>query len=111
MNKLRRKEISSIINDLIQLLLDIESSKVEDIIDKIEDIADNVQCVLDDEETYRDNVPENLQNGVRYQNSEDACDNLEDAADSLFGIEISDKKEYIVKMVSSAINSLNNAIM
>ncbi|WP_313294418.1 hypothetical protein [Faecalispora jeddahensis] len=42
MNKLRRKELQTII-------------------DRIEELKDSLETIMSDEEEYRDNMPENLQ--------------------------------------------------
>ena len=60
MNKERRKQIQSVI-------------------DNIEIIKDKLQNVLNDEEAYFDNMPENLQGSTRGIESEEAMDNMNEA--------------------------------
>ena len=64
MNKTRRKAISAVL-------------------EQIEDLKTSLEELLSDEETYRDNIPENLQNGTRYEESEDAISDMEDAISNL----------------------------
>ena len=63
MNKIRRKNLQSIIDQLEEL-----KSSLED---------------LQSEEEYRDNMPENLQGSERYELADAACDNLCDAVSNL----------------------------
>lgn len=64
MNNTRRKQIKNII------------SKLSDIKNEIDDIAV-------DEEDCLDNIPENLQESERYEKSEAALENLNDALDTV----------------------------
>ena len=58
MNNARRKEISSII-------------------EQVEELKDKLENILADEDEYRDNMPENLWGSERYETSENASENLE----------------------------------
>lgn len=64
MNKVRRKNLQSIANQLEYLKTQIED-------------------ICSDEEEYRDNIPENMQGSERYEKADTACDNLSDAVDNL----------------------------
>ena len=64
MNKQRRQTISKIIE-----LLDDVKNKLED--------------VLNDEENYFDNMPENLQGGMRGMDSEEAIDTMNEAVECI----------------------------
>ena len=64
MNNIRRKEISSII-------------------EQAESLKDKFENILADEDDYRDNMPENLWGSKRYEISENASSNLEFAISSL----------------------------
>ena len=64
MNKARRKEINSIIEQIV-------------------DLKNNLENILEDEDDYRDNMPENLWGSKRYEISENASSNLEFAISSL----------------------------
>lgn len=64
MNRERRKNIQSIINQLQELAGAIEEIQYE-------------------EEEYRDNIPENLQSSERYEAAEEAVSNLEEAISTL----------------------------
>ena len=107
MNKMRRKEIRQVISRLSKLL---EEFDLEDICDIITDIIEDVELILSDEECYKDNIPENLQNGYRYNDSEYACDCLQDAISELEYIDGDEDVKSIAGYISSAINYLNEAI-
>ena len=64
MNKVRRKNLQSIIDQLAELKSSLEDLQSE-------------------EEEYRDNMPENLQGSERYELADAACDNLCDAVSNL----------------------------
>lgn len=64
MNKIRRKELQSTIDQLIELMSSLEDLQAE-------------------EEEYRDNMPENLWGSDRYEKAEEAISNMEDAVSSL----------------------------
>ena len=64
MNKLRRKDLSRVM-------------------DKIQDVLSELSSLQEEEEEYRDNMPENLQGSERYERADEACDNLCSACDSL----------------------------
>ena len=63
MNKVRRKNLQAIIDQLEEL-----KGSLED---------------LQAEEEYRDNIPENMQESERYEKADEACDNLSSDVDSL----------------------------
>ena len=75
MNKVRRKNLQSIV-------------------DKLEELMADVEAIQEEEEEYRDNIPENMQSGERYEQAEAAGDALSEATDS----------------ISSAIDSINEAM-
>lgn len=64
MNKIRRKNLQAIIDQLDELKGGLEDLQAE-------------------EEEYRDNIPENMQKSERYEKADEACDNLSSAVDSL----------------------------
>ena len=45
--------------------------------------AYELEALKEEEEDYRDNIPENLQGSERYEQAEEACDNLDSAFDGL----------------------------
>ena len=57
--------------------------QLEEISSKISDIKDELESVMCDEEEYRDNMPENLRNSERYEQTDAACSEMQDALDSL----------------------------
>lgn len=64
MNKIRRKNLQSII-------------------DQLEGLRDSIEDLQSEEEAYRDNIPENMQDSERYEKADAACSNLSDAVDEL----------------------------
>ncbi len=46
-------------------------------------LKDDVTALLEEEQEYFDNIPENLQNSERYENSEEAISCIEDVIVSL----------------------------
>jgi len=96
MNKNRRKELYTLINRLT-VLRSTNDIKNNDLVNEIKDIKLELGWILSEEEAYMDNIPENMQNGNKYQIAEEACDNLESAIDALDdGIEgIDDAIDYI----------------
>lgn len=110
MNKMRRKAINQLVQKLNDLLKDENIDSMSQIIIIIEDIVDEMQTILDDEETYFYNIPENLQSGLRYDESEKACDNLEDAISQLEDISDEYRHEEIQSCILSAIRNLKNCI-
>lgn len=109
MNKIRRKEIYSIIKQLNDVLQKLKEGNVQYFLDNIDSIMDAIECVLDEEEDYQDRVPENLQSGWRYEESENASDNLRSALDELEEIDEDDGAKDIMSNVSNAINYLDQA--
>ena len=53
------------------------------IYNKLADIRDELDEIRDEEECYWDNMPENLQNSVRYEKADEAVYNMEYAISSL----------------------------
>lgn len=96
MNNKRRKEIKSCVVALCKTNSNIDV------------VLENLNDILMDEDYYRDNMPENLQGGIRYEESEEASDYLNDAisylTDALDEDDIAEKSS----MIESAIEALNN---
>ena len=67
MNKVRRKLINAIIDNLISAEANIES-------------------VLNDEQEYYDNMPEPIQDSVKGEVASDCIDNLQNALDSIMDV-------------------------
>ena len=64
MNKIRRKSLQSII-------------------DQLEELKGSLDDLQAEEEEYRDNIPGSMQESERYEKADEACDNLSDAVDNL----------------------------
>ena len=60
MNKIRRKNLQSII-------------------DQLEELKGSLEDLQAEEEEYRDNIPENMQESERYEKADEACGNLSEA--------------------------------
>ena len=71
MNKQRRKTIYEI------------NTRLEALQGEMESLLDDIQAVIDEETEYRDNIPENMQGGERYEVADSACDSLQSAYDAL----------------------------
>jgi len=71
MNKFRR----SLIDELV--------IRVKLCVEELESIKEEVESLKDIEEEYADNIPENLQNSIRFEDSQLAIENLENSFDSL----------------------------
>lgn len=71
MNKARRAEL-----DKVQAMVDT-------IISSIEEARDMLENLKQEEEDYKDNMPESLQSGDKYQNAESAVDAMQEAFDIL----------------------------
>jgi len=67
MNNARRKAISEI------------AGKLSTVKEEIESLMQDVEDIKSEEEEYRDNIPENMQGGEKYEAAENAVENLEEA--------------------------------
>lgn len=92
MNNIRRKEIREIIDEL------------ETLAGKLDDLYSWLDELKSEEEEYRDNIPENLQGGIRYEESEEASDNMEYASDALYDLSLE-----MTNYIEDAISYLENA--
>lgn len=61
----------------------IRRKNLQIIIDQLEELKGSLEGILAEEEEYRDNIPENMQESERYEKADEACDNLSDAVDNL----------------------------
>lgn len=57
--------------------------KLQEIHNTISEAKECLEILYNDEETYRDNIPENLQNSERYEKAKNATNNIESAISSL----------------------------
>lgn len=99
MNKMRRKDLMGLVNELRTYR---DKDDIYEVINELENIRD-------DEENYYDNIPENLQSSQRAYDSESAIDNMNDALDSLNEAYESDNNDEVRKLVVKAINKINEA--
>ena len=93
MNNTRRKEIRNIMDEL------------ETMAGKLDDLYSWLDELKSEEEEYRDNIPENLQGGIRYEESEEASDNMEYASDALYdlSLEMTNYIEDVISYLESAV--------
>ena len=57
--------------------------EIETLIDELDDLKARIESVQSDEQDYFDNMPENLQSSERGEMAEEAIGNLDSALDSL----------------------------
>ena len=107
MNKLRRKSIYNVIQKLEKILNNLNDVNLIKIINGI---IDEIQSILDEEECVLYNIPENLQNSFRYEESENACDCLSDAVSELEDIDEGCSQEDVRSYILSSIQYLENSI-
>lgn len=109
MNKLRRKAIYNIINKLEQLLPTISDDNDQNYVNTIVNLIELIQYVYSEEEMCKDNIPENLQSGDKYENSENACENLDTAIVILEDIDHETEIEDVIDAIIETIECLNDA--
>lgn len=54
-------------------------TEIQKIHDRLEDIKGELQAIIDDEQEYNDNIPDNLRDGQRCTDSDDALSELDNA--------------------------------
>jgi uncharacterized coiled-coil DUF342 family protein len=59
---------------------------ITDLADKLSEIRDELQSLCDEESEYRDNMPENMQSGEKYERADTAASILEDGVSELESI-------------------------
>ena len=67
MNNTRRKAILAV------------TSKLGTVKEEIESLMQDIEVIKTEEEDYKDNIPENMQGGDRYEAAETAIENLDEA--------------------------------
>ena len=101
MNKQRRSEIYIIIRKILSIVQNGICDK-----DKLTDILADIEYIQNEEEDYRDNIPENMQGGDRYERADEACDNMSYACDYVSeAVDSDDWIDYLKK----AVEYLNDA--
>lgn len=101
MNKQRRKDIYMTTR---KLLFIIQNNKFDKSI--LKRILMDIEHLQNEEEDYRDNIPENMQGGDRYERADEACDNMSYACDYISeAMDSDDWADYLKK----AIEYLNDA--
>lgn len=61
----------------------IRRAKLNKIAEQIEELKSLLEEIMEEEEECRDNIPENMQSGSRYERAEEICDSLSDAIDCM----------------------------
>lgn len=56
---------------------------LQGIADQLDELKVSLEDLLAEEEEYRDNIPENMQEGEKYEKSDDACNKMSDVIDSI----------------------------
>jgi type III secretory pathway component EscU len=107
MNKDRRKAIRKEISNL-KVAVTVKNDSV--VVKKLTEIYNNVEFIYDQEEYYMDNMPENMQNGSKYEKAEDACNNLGEAMDYIYiARDCVNDKSQLITYVNKAIEYLLSA--
>ena len=57
--------------------------RIQEVASQIDLLKGEVEDILSEEEEYKENIPENMQSGERYDTAEAACDNLQSAVDCI----------------------------
>lgn len=102
MNKDRRKQIDTCMNDVEKLKTEVEefastlssdtekeiiADKEENWSGKVSDIKSDLESLRDEEQDYYDNMPEGFQNGEKGEAAQSAVDALENAITQLEELE------------------------
>ncbi len=58
---------------------DKRRKRIREVVARLESCSTDLESIKDEEDETRDNIPENLQNGDRYCESEECSDKIDDA--------------------------------
>ena len=61
----------------------IRRKALQEIYDKLSDLREELEAIKDEEDESRENMPENLQGSERYEQSETASGNIDEATEYL----------------------------
>lgn len=61
----------------------IRRKALQEIYDKLSDLREELEAIKDEEDESRENMPENLQGSERYEQSETASGNIDEAMEYL----------------------------
>lgn len=61
----------------------IRRKSLQNIIDQLEEVKGSLEDLQAEEEEYRDNMPENLCGSEKYEKADDAIANIEDAINDI----------------------------
>ena len=101
MNKQRRKELNEISARILNTFKTIDNKKRISIIESLRDIVNDLEDIKRDEENYMYNIPDNMQNGSRYADAEEACDNMDMAISYLS--DVVDNEECTVQEINDTL--------
>lgn len=101
MNKLRRKELYKLINELNAV------TNKED----LQDCIDTLESIKCDEEEYYDNAPENLQYSERYEASQEAINNMDTALNYLYDAQNCEDEDEMQDNIEYAISAIEDAVI
>ena len=65
------------------ILNKIRRKALQEIYDKLSDLREELEAIKDEEDESRENMPENLQGSERYEQSETASGNIDEAMEYL----------------------------
>jgi hypothetical protein len=99
MNKIRRKELEQVINNL----------KVMQDKDDLYECIDTLNDIRREEQSYYDNIPENLQYSQRASDSEQAIEYMEDALRLLRKVYKTETFNKNDEMIKEAMNNIEEA--
>lgn len=61
----------------------IRRNRISEVIQKIESLTEELELIKEEEDQYRDDMPENLQNGQKFEESEEYSNSMDEAIDYL----------------------------
>lgn len=79
MNKERRKQIQEAINQINEFKAAFDELPL----DKLRSAFSTIESCKDEEEEYKDNIPESMQGGEKYEKADSAVDTLSEVYDSI----------------------------
>lgn len=105
MNKERRKAIEDIKKNLEALN---ETNVITELVGNIQTVIDDIESVKCEEEDYKDNMPENMQQGERYSRAEEVVGYLEEAMSALQNL-VDELEGFDMSAIEEAVTGLESA--
>lgn len=107
MNKQRRMALKKIIESLRKFNIKTNGELSQEQIDELDTIKNDLEYVLSEEQYSLDNIPENLQGSYRYQQSESACDSIENAIEFISDAMDGDTEKNINEAIDNVYDAMN----